>query len=445
METITPQQVKEAINAFLTEQYETKTSTEQKQLIKATEEQDFEKIADLNEKISKAKQKYELETWMADAANRMAKQISFGTHISKGVHSSSKGDNVNFIPTSHLPRGFVGHQSLRDVPLDASGNAAALPVASFFDFDVDSEKQVKIKDLLASGSELIKYTLSANIETSLNYYEKFKQCLLGVEGKARNCGSNKQLLWPLEATSDSYISITPLYPITLSYYLYNLVNQSKYTRGESKKANLLHKSFANLSVVHIGGTNPQGVSRLMKKQNGRNYLLPSLPPKFQQLKQFKIPTYANSIFDKPLDYRCKDTFKALVRLVKTQYNNVNIRKARQAVLDDLLFQVLSVASSIQQQETPGWSQDYSLSYSEKLWLDPQRGAIEGEEAFKQDRASNNWQADISERFARWVNAKLRNELKHIKHDFADAEHIEWQREMDDMISQSQRAGQGVFL
>lgn len=195
----------------------------------------------------------------------------------------------------------------------------------------------------------------------------------------------------------------------------------------------------------IGGTNPQGVSRLMKKQNGRNYLLPSLPPKFKQTRSFKIPVYSNTIFNKNLEYRCRDTFKALVRLIKTDYNNVNIRGARQAILDDLLYQVLAIASTIQQTETPGWTLDYALEYSEKLWLDPMRGELEGQEQFLSDRETTEWRKDISKHFANWVNGRLREEIKSAKHEFADAESKEWQKEMDDMIAQSQRQGQGVFL
>ncbi|RUO42766.1 type I-F CRISPR-associated protein Csy1 [Aliidiomarina taiwanensis] len=448
MEAITTQQVKEAINTFLTEQYDKKTETQQKQLLKAKEQGDYEKIADLNEKLSAAKRKYQLETWMADAANRMANQLHFGTHISKGIHPDAKGDNVTFIDERQSP--YVGTHSIDIDVLDANGNAAALPLFAFFNQQV--KKGVKIGDLIIEKHAATNGVFSEKNELSDTYLKSFYSALTGSIKKPATHERNKQLLWPI--AEHDYNVIVPLYPSVFTYYLYNKINDLRYSdENKSARDNRFKKtaeqkpyvSLSNTAVVQLGGTKPQNISSLMSKQGGRNYLLPSLPPKYQQTEQFKIPTYANSIFDKALDYRCKDTFKALVRLIETQYNNVNIRKARRAILDDLLFQVFSIASSIQQQYLPGWSQNFALNYSEKLWLDPQRCSIEGEETFKQDRDSNNWQADISKRFASWVNSHLRRKLKNIKHDFADAEHTEWQREMDDMISQSQRSGQGVFL
>ena len=103
---ITPELASSAVKAFLISQYNKKTETEQKQLAKAVESNDLISISTLNEKLTIAKDKYQLDNWMDNAANKMAKQISFGTHISKGIHSSSKGDNINFEPETVLPKGI---------------------------------------------------------------------------------------------------------------------------------------------------------------------------------------------------------------------------------------------------------------------------------------------------------------------------------------------------
>lgn len=131
MNDITPQQAKSAVLGFLQGQFEKKSETEQKQLAKAKEDGDAEKFAELTLKIAEIREKYALEPWMERAANWMTKQIGFGTHISKGIHSSSRGDNINFSTNNLLPHGIVGHQSLREPILDASGNAAALPLFPF--------------------------------------------------------------------------------------------------------------------------------------------------------------------------------------------------------------------------------------------------------------------------------------------------------------------------
>lgn len=85
-----------AVKAFLISQYDKKTDTEQKQLSKAIESSDHDKVTELKEALVNAKEKYSIANWIADAATRMAKQLNFGTHISKGVHPDAKGDNVSF-------------------------------------------------------------------------------------------------------------------------------------------------------------------------------------------------------------------------------------------------------------------------------------------------------------------------------------------------------------
>ena len=93
MANVTEQQVKDAIQAFLTTQYDKKTEKEQKQLAKVIEDNDVAKIAELNAVLQPVKDKYAKDTWITYAGDWMSKQLSFGTHISKGIHSSSKGNN----------------------------------------------------------------------------------------------------------------------------------------------------------------------------------------------------------------------------------------------------------------------------------------------------------------------------------------------------------------
>lgn len=452
MESITQEQVQKAINAFLTSQYDKKTEAEQKQLLKAQQEQDLNKIAELNELLHSAKQKYQLDNWMEDAANRMAKQLNFGTHISKGIHPDAKGDNVTFL--NIVTHKFVGTHSIQSNLIDANGNAAALPLAAFFSQVVDEQKELKISNLIIAKHPSLNNVFSEDKELSVQHQQAFFSALNNYIDTPITHERNKQMLWPIAAESNQYITVIPLYPSVLVHNFYLELNdlrfsdENKQARDDRYKKTAEHKpyiNFSDIAVTQLGGTKPQNISSLMSKQGGRNYLLPSLPPKFKQIKSFNIPAYSDTIFNKTLEYRCRETFKALTRLIKTDYNNVNIRSARQAILDDLLYQILAIGSTIQQTETAGWTLDYALDYSEKLWLDPMRVELEGQEQFLKDRETTEWRKDISKRFANWLNGRLKEEIKHAKHEFADAENKEWQKEMADMIAQSQRQGQGVFL
>ena len=133
MEDISENQAQTAVRRFLDEQLEKKQEPDLKALAKLDPTKDTTKITQLDENLAKLKEKYSLEAWMQDAAERMAGQLRFGTHISKGIHPDSKGDNLNFQADNPLPEGLIGSQTLASLPVDANGNAAALPLAAFFE------------------------------------------------------------------------------------------------------------------------------------------------------------------------------------------------------------------------------------------------------------------------------------------------------------------------
>ena len=143
MPDISPAQVRAAILGFLQSQYEKKAEADLKKLAKAEEAGDEAEIASLQTALSALKAKYGLDAWLEQDAVRFAAQLKFGSHIAKGVHPDSKGDNVNFQAGFDLPAFLAGSQSLRkaEAELDANGNAAALPLAAFFDTVVDEASQ----------------------------------------------------------------------------------------------------------------------------------------------------------------------------------------------------------------------------------------------------------------------------------------------------------------
>ena len=96
MPDISTAQVRAAILGFLQSQYEKKAEADLKKLAKAEEAGDEAEIASLQTTLSALKAKYGLDTWLEQDAVRFAAQLKFGSHIAKGVHPDSKGDNVNF-------------------------------------------------------------------------------------------------------------------------------------------------------------------------------------------------------------------------------------------------------------------------------------------------------------------------------------------------------------
>ena len=457
MDNITKADIEQAIKGFLHDLYTNKYEPVAKKLEAAIASNNEADIETYKSAIAKLQDKFSHDTWMEYASSWMSTQLSFGTHISKGIHASSKGDNVIFIPANHQlnNKSIAGHHCLSDPIIDASGNAAALPLAAFLQTLVSKESDVTLGELIKQKHPTMTTALHSNADMAKQIFETFYNLIVAHISSPTTDELNKQILWP---TEDSYHCLIPLYPTSLTHHLYQTIQDRKFSEANTQaKKNRYKESAAqpqhsyitikDLAVVNIGGSNPQGVSQLMSKKRGKTYLLPSMPPKFTPSQDLSFSKNAKSIFkSKSLAYRSRHTLDALYDIIKVQHNNVSIREARKSILDELLLQVLGTALSIQQNRPAGWSKDYQLDYDEKLWLDPHRRELSGEDKFLEDYENGYWQQAIETRFAHWLQNLLKNEdtLKAFKNDFADPEHNEWEREMQDAIKYSQRMGQGAF-
>lgn len=443
--------IEKAIQAFLTAQYDKKTEKEQKQLAKAVEDNDVAKVAELQAFLQPFKDKYQKQTWLVEA-KKMAENVQVGTHISKGIHPSSRGDNVNF--TSEVSHDFVNTRTIKSTFLDANSPRGAidLPLVAFFEWEVI--KGIKMRDVILQNSEAVQKSFADDIELSKSYQQAFLDCLNNQLKNPKTHELNKQLLYPL--ANDEYISLIPLHPSVLTHEFFIKINDKKYNEDNKTARENRHKknvtqqryiSIHDLASVQLGGTKPQNVSQLMSKQGGRNYLLPSLPPKFKSSDSIRISPNAQSIFDgKAIQYHAREQLKALFALIKTDYNNVHIRDARKSILDEIVYRVFEIAFNLQNNRPAGWSKDYPyLKMAEKYWLDPHRGELEGEDEFKLARETKNWREEIEIAFADWLQHLLKLEFRPIAHEFADPEHNEWRDEIKEEIKQSLRLGQGVFV
>ncbi len=454
MEEINEEQVRQAIENFLAQQLAKKLEPLEKAAEKLDPETQADQYAEILDKIRRLKEKYQRDTWMQDAAERMAKQLRFGTHISKGIHPDSKGDNINFQGDGPLPDGLIGSQSIAETPLDANGNAAALPLAAFFETWVDEEKRIKIRHLIQEEHPALKSAFFTQEEISETYCKAFQLALNGDLSSPSSHERNKQLLWPLDdaIAQDHYISLVPLYPSALSHHFFSAVNQVRYSeenkqaRDSRKKKSSEHQPYVSLpdiAATRLGGTKPQNVSLLTSRQSGRNYLLPSLPPISNSTYTFHPHKGQQSLFNRRLMRICFNELKDLYAIVGAK-NNVETRSTRKDSLDLILARVFELAEHIQHSLSPGWSKDYQLDMAEKYWLDPKRALLEDEEAFAEARETGNWQHNICERFALWINERLQYEFPKQSIDFADPEYREWMREFEQAVKASQREGREVF-
>ena len=449
MAILSREDVEREIDIFLFTQLSAKKEPEEKRLAKASSTQEAGTIEKVIEDLTL---KYTKEIWMKDAANRMASQLKFGTHIAKGVHPDAKGDNVNFRNDGSLPSGVVGTQLLNSSELDANGNAAALPLAAFFNIDCGGKK---LQQLIQSEHPAIAGVFAKERTISDYFSGKFK---VALDNKTENPTAhelNKQLLWPLDKAidHDNYTCLLPLYPSVFTHAIFHKVNDARYSeknkeaRANRKKTRFPQSSYisiTDLATTILGGTKPRNVSLLSSKQGGRNILLPSLPPIYSQGKDFPIGKRRLSIFDNSLRYHCRFSFEELFTAIEAPKSTVAVRTQRKNSLRMILAQILSMAASIQRQQSAGWSEGYQLDTAQKYWLDPERALLDGQETFRDQRDQSNWLESIQEQFSRWINSYLRAKYPNNAQQFDDTEFAEWKREFETSIKASQRAKQGIF-
>lgn len=454
MNKITRAMIAQSIQDFLIEQLNKKLEPELKVLEKAKQGSDQKTISQQEDTINQLKQKYSLEVWMADATNRMAKQLKFGTHIAKGIHPDAKGDNINFKDQHELPKALIGSQVISNPSLDANGNAAALPLASFFNINING---YKLRELILEDHESLKNCFSEDQSLSINYLNQFKAALDNIVDSPTTSELNKQLLWPKDGTqsiiNNNYLCLVPLYPSVLTNHLHKTINNARYSeqnkqarenRKKKTAEQLPYLTIHDLAYIQLGGTKPQNISQLTSSQGGRNYLLPSIPPKTIRDVNYKIYKNQQSVFNKNLRFYCREGFKELFSVLAATKNNITIRDQRKDALDLIINTIFAIANSIQQTRPAGWSKEYALNISEKLWLDPMREDMENEEEFKALKQQTDWAKEIEHSFSLWVNQILQKELPELADELNDPEINEWRKQICEAIKASQRKGQGVF-
>lgn len=316
---LTTDDIKRAIDEFLLAQFHKKADKELKQLAKATEAGEPTRIAQAQEALAPIQAKYQKQTWLSDA-KKMATQLKFGTHISKGVHPDAKGDNITANATL-CP--FVGTHTLDTPSLDANGNAAALPLASFFDWQVGD---IKIRQLLTDKHPALVGAFHDDVAVCDDYRQIFYDTLTGKKDVPTTHERNKQLFWALP--DDEYHLIIPLFASALSHDVFHKINHLRYSDTNKQardnrfkgKETTAYVSVVDLATIQLGGTKPQNISQLVSRQGGKTYLLPSYPPTFTGSSDLSFAKTAKTIFGKSLAYVVKDDmdelFKLLVRVNK---------------------------------------------------------------------------------------------------------------------------------
>ena len=408
----TSNEIRSALSVFLDELYKKKSAEAEKKKSATTDEKK-------RQSIDNDLAQHHPQNWIQEKAIVFAKQLKFGTHLSKHIHSDSKGDNVYFSAENKLPENLCGSQSVHsdDYLLDATGNAAALPLAKFFDIAIG---QTTLKQLLLQDNPAVHSVFADNEQQSLEYCRIFQAALKAENPNPKTDERNKQLLWfcPDEKEENrQYQVLVPLYPVALTHCLYrkvDTVKKGEQARRENKPYSHTYATLRDLAVVKLGGNNPQNLSQINSRQSGRHFLLPSMPPQFSA-GAVHFSRHIKSFFCHQLVYHT-EIERLFTEVVESSKKNFEIRENRRQALDLLCATVLEYARTYRQFPA-GWTDDYALeSPSQIYWLDPNHQRFATPE-----HIPANWQENISKDFAFWLEKWFKEKFPKHKAHFNDPE------------------------
>ncbi len=412
----------DAIRAFLKERLEAK-------LEKLKDEED----ARCQDVIAQHQQ----GAWLEDAARRV-QQIQAVTHSLKPIHPDARGTNLYVEPATLPSLGELGSHALGECFAgDVVGNAAALDVYKLLKLEVKGRSLLTA--LLAQDADALA-ALHADPAQAQTLRDAFVSL---TQPRAEGPSSHplaKQLYWLTgsNACDDAdYTLLAPLYATSLAHAVHAQVQEDRFgeankaarqARRERKAHDGVFHDYPGLAVQNMGGTKPQNISQLNSERRGMNYLLSSLPPQWQA-SAVRLPVQAASVFDRLFIARpeVRRTVRTLRQFLASEPEpNLATRQRREALLDTLLDELVSLAAELQQLLPPGWSRDderfEKLDDAQKLWLDPLRAELPQEGDFASRWLQMDWPAKIGQAFANWLNEQLRGQLP-----VGDAEAREWKQ------------------
>lgn len=380
----------------------------------------------------KVAERYEPVHWLTDAALR-AKQIQMVTHALKFTHTDARGSSL-YAPGASLRTDGVENgvplstASLTKPVIDAVGNAAALDVAALLQLTFDGKTLISH---IEQGDPSPLQSFAKNEQQLAEWMAGFKLVLSGNEPSSHKYA--KQLYFPI--ADGSYHLLAPLYSSSLAQAVSSRIAASRYPDEvkvvrKAKKEGKYHSAtvveFPNTAVRSFGGTKPQNVSQLNSSQGGKSFLLSCAPPHWEALA--KPPLGVKSVFSRNhFGWWVRREIRTLREYLQHKLDKssvLTIRDRRAEYVELVLDQLVQYGAEIRNLAGhSGWSAlpESKLPLAEQLWLDPQRALQD--DAFARELEKNDWQAVVADRFALWLNYRLKNE----KMTMGDAEHVQWKK------------------
>jgi len=402
------------ITQYIAERWQKKLETFDKKAAK----RGTEDSATLAQERYELAHRYEPKNWLTDAAKRAGK-ISLVTHAAKFTHGASKSSSV--LSSVVVAEGYLNSAALAEPETDAVRNAAVLDVAKFLQTRYEGDS------LLAclQRGDTRPFAAFTDDAAQLNEWIcGFSRALSTGEPASHKLA--KQIYFPVKG---GYHLLGPLFATSFVHAFHQKLTALRFgdearAIWKARRDNTWHPqplvTFPRSAEMHFGGTNSQNISWLNSVRSGRVWLLSAQPPRWQTLQ--KPPVKMRSLFaaEEEFDRRAGNDVEAMIAAINTPGNNVQIRDDRNNCLDRIIDLLFVIVSKLQREAWQSWTLNCpSLRAHQQLWLDPWRAQTD--DAFRQEREKGDWQEQVAQDFALWLNGRLRKVFREV----GQAENREW--------------------
>ncbi|MFG0253915.1 MAG: type I-F CRISPR-associated protein Csy1, partial [Rhodopirellula sp. JB053] len=320
-------------------------------------------------------------------------------HPSTFSHPDAKTAPISFQGRAS-PDGYVRSGNVTTA-MDAFGNAAALDVLAF------------VTILLADGKSVLDHLERRSpaamelLEVDQNEFESLRSGFLSIKENSKDYPTTvqevKQVYYPVDAAAQEYHLLSLLTPS--GWIKSNRVAIGQREWGEDAKAarkakkdnkpsDLQYQIFFDRVNITYGGANPQNVSTINAESRGAATLLPTLPPNFRD-DHVRKPRgdYFRLLYVRPQSYEAS-LFDRLDRIFRSDHNDVDVRRRRRALIEELWAWTSELAFELQE-SSGGWSaaESSSLPIRQRVWLDADCFPLRGDHP--------SWKKEVAADFANW--------------------------------------------
>jgi len=412
--------MKQVIEEFLNERKESRIKTKIKDFVKKENKNPDE--IETREIINNANNEFSFENWVI-AKSKNAYQIKISTHPSKFSHPDAKTSNIYFFGTQKND-GFLRSGNI-DSGFDGFGNAAQMDILKFLNLNYNdisildhiknqSDEFKEVFNFENIGFQKIREEFLSVIETSKSEYtsEKVKQIYFLI---------NKNEYHNLSILMNSFIS-SQLNKRIIEIKFSDQAKEIKKLKKDKRFSNQKIEDLLNLFKISYGGSNAQNISTINSKNNGKFYLLPSLPPAIEK-REIRLPKH-NFFSDSLNPIRFKFHFEQLEKYFYDKRNNKKIRDSITNIVGNITDDVIKIIYKIRDFKT-GWSEEENykkLPKNQKILLD---------NIYQETRNEDDlWLDNFTEELSHWIFKCYEKFFKESAKDFGDYELAGFERRIN---------------